>query len=336
VNNKFGEIVSKITDIGKEWHSNDLLKNAQRNSKYVKKSLKDLGELTGAKGESAIVISAGPSVHKFEVMDKIKNSNFKGSIIAVDGSYVKCLKNGIYPDYVLSIDPHPTRIVRWFGDPDFEKHMKGDDYFTRQDLDVEFRNNTIKENVQNINLVNEHAYKTKLILCSSAPENVVSRSIEAQFDTYWWNPIVDNPREEGSLTKEIYKTNKLPCMNTGGTVGTAAWLFADSILKVKDIAVLGMDLGYHYETPYTMTQTYYELKEFASDEVKLKDLFMEFTFPLDGKKYYTDPTYYWYRKNMLELLQRGSANTFNCTEAGTLYGDGIKCIKFQDFLARFD
>ena len=334
MSDKFQEVVSQIGNIGKEWHTQDLIVNAKRNKEYIKKTLRDLEKPSDKKKKSAIVISAGPSVHKFDVMKKIIDSGYDGLIIAVDGSYVKCLKNGIYPDMVVSLDPHPTRIVRWFGDPEFEKNMEGDDYFSRQDLDVEFRNNTIKENAQNIKTINENAYKTKLILCSSAPENVVHRSVEAMFDTYWWNPIVDNPREEGSLTRELFNINKLPCMNTGGTVGTAAWVLADSILDVEEIAVVGMDLGYHTETPIEMTQTIHELKDYLGTDKDIEQYFPKFTFPLDNQTYYTDPTYAWYRKNMLDLLQRSKARTYNCTEAGTLVGEGIECIRFNDFLEK--
>ena len=334
LNDKFVDVVSQITDIGKDWHSNDLLINADRNLPYTVKSFKDLPALSEEKQRSAIVVSAGPSLHKFNVLEKLKNSDYKGAIVAIDGSLVKCLKNGIIPDYVLTLDPHPTRIVRWFGDDDFEENTRNDDYFCRQDLDVEFRNNSIKENQANIELINQYADQIKLIICSSAPENVVKRAIEAKFDMYWWNPIVDSPQDPNSLTRRIHSINKKSCMNTGGTVGTAAWVFANAILKIPEIAITGMDLGYHEETPIEMTQTYYELQEFVSSREELESLFPKFTFPLTGESFYTDPTYFWYRKNFLELLSLASGNSYNCSEAGTLFSENIQCLKFDEFLNR--
>ncbi len=332
---KFNELVSSITQIGQSWHANSLVENPKLNKPHVGKSLKELPAIENEdKKKSCIVISAGPSLHKFDLLKLIKETNYKGTLVAVDGSYHKCLKAGITPDYVLSLDPHPTRIVRWFGDPDFEKNTEGDDYFSRQDLDVDFRNNTIKENLKNIELINKNAKNTKLLLCTTAPENVTARTKEAGFDTYWWNPIVDNPREEGSLTKEIYNSNKLPCMNTGGTVGTAAWVFATTILKIPSVAVIGMDLGYHAETPLSMTQTYYELGEFVDkDSENFKELFPKFTFPLTGVEYYSDPTYFWYRKNMLELLERAPGRTYNCSQGGTLFSEKIECMYLKDFIS---
>ncbi|WP_077286331.1 6-hydroxymethylpterin diphosphokinase MptE-like protein [Cognaticolwellia aestuarii] len=328
----FKQVVSQITDIGKAWHSSDLLINAKYNAPYAKNSLKDLPSLDIAKQQEAIIVSAGPSLHKQGVLKKIKESNYQGTIVAIDGSLVKCLKSGIIPDYVLTLDPHPTRMIRWFGDDDFIENTRNDDYFSRQDLDVNFRNNSIKENEENIELINKHASKIKLIICSSAPKNVVKRVQEAGFKLYWWNPIVDDPKQENSLTREIYKINKYPCMNTGGNVGTAAWVFANAILKTPRIALTGMDLGYHLETPIEMTQTYYELLEFVNSREELEALFPKFTFPLTGEVFYTDPTYFWYRHNFLQLLEQANGETFNCTESGTLFDDNLPCKTLNEFM----
>jgi hypothetical protein len=332
LHNKFIDVVSKITDIGKNWHSNDLVVNADYNVPYTEKSFKDLPDLSAEKLKSAIIVSAGPSLHKFNVLKKLHDSDYDGCIVAIDGSLVKCLKNGIIPDYVLTLDPHPTRIVRWFGDDDFEENTRNDDYFSRQDLDVEFRNDSIKENQANIDLINKYAPQIKLIICSSAPKNVVQRAIDAGFDMYWWNPIVDSPQNPESLTRKIFNINKKSCMNTGGTVGTAAWVFANAILKIPKIAITGMDLGYHSDTPIEMTQTYYELQEFVTNRDELEQLFPKFTFPLTGEEFYTDPTYFWYRKNFLELYNQSKGTTYNCSEAGTLFSENILCITLNEFL----
>ena len=195
------------------------------------------------------------------------------------------------------------------------------------DADMELPSNLIE-------LINKYAPQIKLVICSSAPENVVQRAIEAKFDMYWWNPIVDAPQQENSLTRQIHAINKKSCMNTGGTVGTAAWLFTNAILKIPKIAITGMDLGYHNDTPLEMTQTYYELQEFVKDRVELEKLFPQFTFPLTGETFYTDPTYFWYRKNFLELFEKAVGLTINCSEAGTLFADTLPCMTFDNFLTQ--
>lgn len=326
----FEKVVADVPKEGFKVHHENLVKNATANIPFVTKTFKDL-DLDGSEHFPAVVISAGPGLHKFNSIQKIKDSGFKGKIIATDGSLIHCLKKGLIPDFVLSLDPHARRITRWFGDPNYEESMKGDDYFDRQDLDIEFRNNSIEQNRKHIELVNQFAPKIKLLLCSSAAQSVTTRVRQAGFDIYWWNPIVDNPNSPDSLTRKLYSLLKAPCMNTGGTVGTAAWVFAESYLKASKIAVVGMDLGYHQETPYNMTQTYYELIAHVGME-NLDKCFQNFIFPLDGSACYTDPTYFWYRKNILELIEQSGRTFYNCTEGGTLFGKNVQCLTLEHFL----
>ena len=334
VNPKFRKVVDEITSIGLNWHAGPIVDNSRWNRQFVEKTLRELPRPQGDKAKAAIVISAGPSLYKNNILARIKASGFKGSIIAIDGSYVRCIKAGIDPDYVLTLDPHPTRIVRWFGDPDFEENLRGDDYFSRQDLDIAFRSNSIAENRKNIELVNSQGKGKKLIICSTAPKNLVERVREVGFDAYWWAPLVDNPEKAGSLTRQIVKDTGLPAMNTGGTVGTAGWVFALTVLRIPRIAVVGMDLGYYQsDTSYELTQTYHSLREKVGGE-GFKDYFPEFSYPGTNEKFFTDPTYYWYRSNLLDLIAASGARLYNCTGGGTLFGNGVECLEIEDFCRR--
>lgn len=331
----FNTLVGNITQIGYEWHKEKIVRNSAANVPNITQSVAALKRPEGAKGSSAIVVSAGPSLHYSNTLKILASANYKGSIITIDGSYVKCLKAGVIPDYVITLDPHPTRIVRWFGDPDFENNMTGDDYFSRQDLDIDFRENSLRQNRENIDIVNEHASKTKMIIASTAPANVVQRAREAGFDMYWWMPLVDDPNSEGSLTRQMYKLTKLPAINTGGNVGTAAWVFAQFWLKIKNIAVVGMDLGYRLDLPYNMTQGYPELVQMFGQENITSDLFPVIENPDTGVTCYTDPTYCWYRNNTLELIANSGATLYNCTGGGILFGDGIVTMNLTDFMAKY-
>jgi hypothetical protein len=227
-------------------------------------------------------------------------------------------------------------MIRWFGDPNLEENSKNDDFFSRQDLDVEFRKNQLQRNQENIELVNKFANKSKLIISTTAPLNLVQRTHDAGFDSYWWNPLMDDPNSDDSMTRKLYNINKLPCFNTGGTVGTAAWVFASSILKITDIAVIGMDLGYYKDTPITMTQTYYELIKHRGLE-NIENCFTYFKYPETGEEFYTDPTYFWYRRNLLQLLEKAiQTKTYNCSGGGTLFGENIKCMSIESFLNKFN
>lgn len=330
----FQKLVSSIPNVGLDWHRKTILDHARDTANFITKNIKELKLPEGKDHSHAIVVSAGPGLHKNGSLKKIKEFNYKGVIIAVDGSLLHCLRTGVIPDFVLSLDPHPTRIVRWFGDPNFATHSKVDDYFTRQDLDIELRKKNIEGHLKDIDLVNQYAPKLKLLLSTTTSQNVESRTREAKFDRYWWNPLMDNPKEEG-LTRELYKINKAPCVNTGGNVGTAAWVFATSIFKIPTIAMVGMDFGYQKSTPYTLTQTYKELLDTTgmSAEDDLSFLFPEFKNPLTLETCYTDPTYYWYRSNFFDLYKNSSSKTINCTESGILHGEGLECKYLDDFLS---
>src|ERR1041385_5375153 len=92
---KFIELVENISEIGRAWHTDTLLRNARQNSKFIRKTISDLDSPAGQKKLSALIISAGPSLHKYDVIRKIKEANYPGTIIAIDGSLIKCLKNGL-------------------------------------------------------------------------------------------------------------------------------------------------------------------------------------------------------------------------------------------------
>jgi hypothetical protein len=271
------------------------------------------------------------------------DSYYTGTIIAVDGSYVACLKAGLYPDYVITMDPHPTRVVRWFGDPDFDKNTLNDDYyarddyFSRQDLDLDFREDSISHNKETIDLVDKYSHRSKLLISSTSSSTVVNRVINTNFnDIYWYNPLVDDPDNNNSITRKLWDLNKLPCMNTGGTVGTVSWVIATTHFKINAIGLVGMDFGYHNGIPFKDTQTYYELIDYVGQDIDFNKYFLFNKYPINGITYYTDPTYYWYKKNFLELIEKVPyVRTYNCTDGGTLVEDNIILVSLNDFLSKY-
>lgn len=312
MNEKFDELVSRIAQIGLEHHAQTLLENSRRNAPLISRTVREVAPNVAP----ALVISAGPSLYRQCILARLAGDekHKQVTIIATDGAYIQCLKAGIKPDWVITIDPHPTRIVRWFGDHDYERNNAGDDYFSRQDLDIRMRGASAQENEANIALVD--ANFVKLAICSSAPANLVART--SAFDRYWFAPLVDSPDEPG-LTRQICDATGLPALNTGGTVGTASWVFAHQVLGSSSIAVVGMDFGYPIGTPLENTQ---EWNLTGGDP----DL-----YPKHGD-YYTSPTYWWYRSNFLDLLYAADATVTNCSEAGLLYGDRVRQMKLEEWL----
>ncbi len=307
--------------------------NAQKNLPYIKKTIRDLKIAASNKvSNSSIIVSAGPSLHRRHQASAILNSKFRGKIIAVDGALGYCLRNGLVPEYVVTVDPHYTRIIRWFGDPDLA-NRKSDDYFQRQDLDPALNKDEEVRNQELLDLVNKCGRDIKAVISTSVNPNVTLRCLEAGMELYWWNPLYDDYDAVDSYSRRVYQLTKAPCMVTGGNCGTSAWVFSHAILQSKHTALLGMDLSYPPETPIRNTQYYKELIELLGD--RAAEGFIRIYNPYLKETWYTDPTYYWYRQSLLTLIRQANCQTYNCTEGGILFGKDIKFTTLRDFLEKF-
>ena len=310
------------------------LENARANQEFFARTIEDLLQEPGdGDGDGvAFVIVGGPSLHRRDPVPKILDSGFKGEVIVADGALGYCLRKGLVPGYVVTVDPHPSRIVRWFGDPQLETRPQ-DDYFSRQDLDPEHWNDEVLQNRQLLELVNRHGRQIKAIISTSVDTSVTRRCVDAGMQLFWWNPLYDDHEEPESVSRRLFESNGIPCMVTGGNVGAAAWVFAHSILRKKHVALVGMDLGYAPGTPLRNTQYYTELTEMFGE--RAEEAYIQIHNPYLEETWYTDPTYGWYREVMLRLVCEAPCVTYNCTEGGTLFGDGIRFIPVEEFLARF-
>lgn len=309
------------------------LRNAESNRPYIKKSIHDLAPIEPPVGaaDSAVLVCAGPSLHHRNSVSALRDSKYRGTIVGVDGSLSHCLRAGLIPDYVITLDPHKDRIVRWFGDPDLENREE-DDYFRRQDLDPAFAANELRKNRELIDLVNQHAPKIKLIIATCVDPGLTRRVVEAGFDLYWWNPLYDDTDAPDSVTRKLNDLNGIPCMVTGGNCGSAAWVFTHAILGKKHVAMVGMDLGYRPGTPLLNTQYYYPMKELLGDRVA--EAYIKVFNPHLNEEWFTDPTYYWYRSCFLSMVKDAACVTYNCSEGGTLFGEGIEFIPLAQFLSQ--
>lgn len=309
----FDELVAQIPQIGLAHHREAICRNSFRNATHITKTVRDISPIQ----DKTLVVCAGPSLYRKSLLSRL-DEKCKATIIATDGAYIQCLKHGITPDFVITLDPHPTRMVRWFGDPEFAANSKDDTYFSRTKADWGFAED---RNAEDMALVDSR--RVPLIISTTAPENVVART--SAFDRYWFAPLVDDP-QTGEMTKVIVSMTGCPALNTGGTVGTAAWNFAHSVLRSKDIAVIGMDLGYFDDLPLSRTQEYNLL---AAHE-NIEELFPYMHTPHGRCR--TSPTYAWYQRNMLELLESADARITNCSEHGILFGDRVRQMRIEEWM----
>lgn len=297
-------------------------------------SLKALRELTVAEGDDAIVIAAGPSIHRADPIATIKESSYRGAIVATESAMVYCLRNGVVPHLVVTVDPH-DRIKRWFGDPDLsQEDLDADDYYRRQDMDEAVRKEW-EFNDEVLGLLDRHGKDIRIAVATTAGENVVKRCIDTGMEIYWWNPMLDDPDAEDSVSRAVWRENRLPLVNAGGNVGTACWMMAHAVLEKNRVALTGMDFSYYGGTDYLRTQYYYEIRDLVGED-RLDEVFMPVHNPYLDRDFFTDPAYMWYRECFLELAIDADCETVNCTEGGILFGDGVDFQPLADFLGGSD
>jgi hypothetical protein len=327
------EIVANMVAITRERIGQHGLDNAKKSLPLIRtgKSIRNLVGQPIGQGDSALIVAAGPSIKRRDPAPLIVSSGYRGAIIVPDGGIRYCLTNGVIPDLIVTADPHATRIVRWFGDPELtQDRLDADDYWRRQDMDPAFADE-VAINRQMLELVDRHGSRLKIALCSSASPAVVKRVHDAGLDVYWWNPMYDDPDMPESVTRRLFEENGLPCVYGGGNVGSACWMLASAVLDKKHIGLCGMDFSYYSGTPYYQTQYYHDIVELVGED-RLDAVYMRIFNPHENDWFYTDPAYMWYRQCFLEMASESDAKTYNCTEGGILFGGNVDYMPLRRFL----
>ncbi|HYB97253.1 MAG TPA: 6-hydroxymethylpterin diphosphokinase MptE-like protein [Vicinamibacterales bacterium] len=312
-------------------------RNAELNAAQIRsgRNILELRASPLADGEAALVIGAGPSLHRHDVAAVLKAIPSRVTLIATESAMAYCFRNDIVPDLVVTLDPHAERIVRWFGDPSLTaERLAQDDYFARQDMDPAFAQNQLRFNGELLAMVNRHGPSVRAAVASSASPAVAKRVAESGMTAYWWNPFYDDYDLPDSLTRKIHDMNGLPCLNAGGNVGSAAWVIAHAVLGKRHVALAGIDFGYYPDTPYERTQYYYELIELVGRD-RLDEVFVRIPNPHLGIEFYTDPAYLWYRDAFLQMAAEADCRTYNCSGGGILFGDSIIHESLEAFLTRY-
>src|SRR5437667_142594 len=83
---------------------------------------------------------------------------------------------------------------------------------------------------------------------------------EAGMELYWWNPLYDDYDAPHSHSRRVQELTNVPCMVTGGNVGSSAFVFAAAVLRASKVALVGFDMSYAPGTPALNTQYYYQLR----------------------------------------------------------------------------
>ena len=328
----FENLQNKLSKITNTSLTEVIYKNILINSKISKKhlSIKNFRGKNFNNSKVALIVAGGPSLRKNDFRKSIIKFREKFYIICADGTLYYLLEKKIIPDLVVTLDPHKKRIVRWFGDKKLSKEdIAKDDYYRRQDIDLKFRNEVIT-NKKILKYTNKYGKILNIAPCTSSSKSVVNRLVEMKSKLYWWNPFLDNPQKKNSLTKKIYKINKLPIINSIGNVGSACWVMAESVFNFRKIALIGMDNGYYIDTPIKATQ-YYDILTKTFGKKNIKKFYKKIYNKKIKKYFYTDHVYFWYKSIFLDAVKSSTSRTFNCTEGGIIFEKPIITIKFKDF-----
>ena len=261
---------------------------------------------------SAIVIGRGPSIIKHQHIPLLANSDYKGTIICADGALKLLLKEGITPKkfkkfFVVTIDTQ-EHAKNLYSDPVIKKYGK----------------------------------KIKCLLSTTVPPTTYKVIKKTGMKIYWLHTLFDYNLGKSSfnyisgiMTRSKNHDRGLPAIQTGGNVGTSAWVASWSILKCNPVALIGIDLGYPIDTTWEEICNYHKLPKEIKDDSK----FFKKAFPTvynTGFKCYCkqDPKFQFYSNALKEFIPKASkfVKTINATEGGSVFGKGIKCMTFKNFL----
>jgi hypothetical protein len=198
-------------------------------------------------------------------------------------------------------------------------------------MDPLFRKDQLATNQRILDLINRYGPQLRIALSSSSPSAVVARAVQSGMDICWWNPMYDDYDLESSLTRRIHEMNHMPCVNAGGNVGSACWVFAHAVLGKRRVGLVGMDFGYYPDSSYGQTQYYNEIVDLVGED-RLEEVYIHIHNPHTRSQFFTDPAYFWFRDAFLEMVQKADCETHNCTGGGILFGPGIHWTSLDEFV----
>lgn len=282
------------------------------------KSAKELAMGDNNSQNSAIVIGRGPSLIKNNHLELLAKSNFKGVILCTDAILKTVLESGVTPNkfdkfFVVSIDSQ-----------DHQKKFYEDD------------------------LVLKYGKKIKCILSTTISPITYEAAKKTGMEVFWLHTLFDYNKGKSSfnyisavMTRTKNHKNGLPAIQTGGNVATSSWVIGWSIFKCSQIALIGVDHSFSPETKLKEIGDYHPSSKAAFDYDKESDLFKK-AFPKiynpDFNCYcIQDPISQYYSTALKEFIFKTSdrMKTINATEEGALFGDGIRCMNFKDFLSEY-
>lgn len=266
---------------------------------------------------TAIVIGRGPSLKKFNHLELLSKSKFKGNIICCDGALIETLKAGVTPDkfpnfFVVTIDP--IEKVKNFYDDE---------------------------------IVNKFGSEIKGIFAVITNPLVVERARQAGIKIHWLHTLFDYDEGKKSfnyISAVLIRAKKhfkgIPAIQTGGNVGTSSWFISWKILKCSKVILIGLNHGWEEDDSWDVIIRH-GLKHLTinmdKNSTNFSKLFPKIFNPDIGKYCILDPIFQFYSTAFKEFIARSPTwvTTINATEGGSIFGERVKSITFQECLKNF-
>jgi hypothetical protein len=275
------------------------------------------GELPIKKNQqmkSAIVIGRGPSLKKFNHLEILAKSDYSGAVVCSDGILKDALESGVNPEkfsnfYVVTTDPYKEQKLLY-------DHK----------------------------IIDEFGAKIKGIFSTLMNPDAAKRARESGINIFWLHPLFDYHEGKKSFNKiaalMVRAKNHvqgLPAIQTGGNVGTSAWFVSWQILKCNTVSLIGINHGWEQNDPLELIQSHghnSNLQILDENDPKFKKLYPTIFNP-DFKTFcILDPIFQYYSNALKEFISRSPSHitTINCTEGGSIFGNNITGMYFNQFL----
>ena len=270
------------------------------------------------KNSSAIVIGRGPAINKFNHLKLLAESNYNGNIICCDGKLVDALNAGVTPEkfpkfFVATIEPYPDVKVH-YDDP----------------------------------IIDEYGSKIKGIFSVLTNPETVERARKSGIKIHWVHSLFDYNEGKKSfnqisalMVRAKNHVNGLPAIQTGGNVGTSSWFIGWKILKCSTIGLIGINHGWEEDDTWETILShgnYYDItKGIDRNSPTFEKLFKKIYNPDFNCYCILDPLFQFYSNAFKEFISRSPVwlTTINATEGGSIFGNKIHSMKFNEFLAKY-
>lgn len=270
------------------------VENIRDNFETIKAG-KDIRDMPQKEGP-ALIIGAGPSLTRKKHLDLLAEKGFNGTIFATDSILKTCLEHGVVPDYILMID----------GSEKVLSHIDHD-------------------------IVDEFANKIGAIMNVVTHPTVVKRW---KGKIFWYETAIPDimlPNFTRIINILFEKTQFL----TSGHVASIGWNVAHE-KRHNPIVSIGIDLGNPMDVPIEKAWNFNDKMDILKDVEKVREYYKNYyhhtVFNTDC--YYDPATLSFLNGSRihLKLIAKQGIRVINCTEGGSLEGEGIECMRFADFL----